>query len=56
METVQEQQLQLKMKFLLSYNKKIVVLRGGRRGGGEKFGGDIFPGGGRLSTRLKKID
>ena len=29
METVQEQQLQLKMKFLLGYNKKIVVLRGG---------------------------
>ena len=33
------------MKFLLGYNKKIVVLRGGRL----KFGGNIFPGGGRLS-------
>ena len=28
MKTVQEEQLQLKMKFLLGYNKKIVVLRG----------------------------
>ena len=31
METVQQQRLQLKMKFLLGYNKKIVDLRG--RGG-----------------------
>ena len=29
METVKEQRLQLKMKFLLGFNKKIVVLRGG---------------------------
>ena len=45
METVQEQQLQLKMKFLLSYNKKIVVLRGrggGGRGGGKNFGASFF--------------
>ena len=30
MEMVQEQRLQLKMKFLLGYNMKIVVLRGDR--------------------------
>ena len=41
METVQQQRLQLKMKFLLGYNKKIVDLRG--RGGG------LVPGGARLS-------
>ena len=41
METVQEQQLQLKMKFLLSYNKKIVVLRGGG-GGGKNLVGIFF--------------
>ena len=35
METVQQQRLQLKMKFLLGYNKKIVDLRG--RGGGGWF-------------------
>ena len=37
---VQEQRLQLKMKFLLGYNKKIVVLRG--RGGGKNFGASFF--------------
>ena len=42
METVQEQQLQLKMKFLLSYNKKIVVLRGGGGGGGKNLVGIFF--------------
>ena len=35
METVQQQRLQLKMKFLLGYNKKIVDLRG--RGGGGSW-------------------
>ena len=39
METVQEQQLQLKMKFLLGYNKKIVVLR---ERGGKNFGASFF--------------
>ena len=43
MEMVQEQRLQLKMKFLLGYNMKIVALWG------KKFGGGIFLGGGRLS-------
>ena len=52
MEMVQEQRLQLTMKFLLGYNMKIVVL-----GGIILFffffffggGGGIFPGGRRLS-------
>ena len=44
MEMVQEQRLQLKMKFLLGYNMKIVVLWGV-----QKFGEGIFLGGGRLS-------
>ena len=34
---VQEQRLQLKMKFLLGYNMKIVVLRGDRNLVGEFF-------------------
>ena len=42
METVQQQRLQLKMKFLLGYNKKIVDLWGGG-------GGGLVPCGGRLS-------
>ena len=41
MEMVQEQRLQLKMKFLLGYNMKIVVL--------QNFFEGIFLGGGRLS-------
>ena len=45
METVQEQRRQLKMKFLLGYNMKIVVLWGDENLVGR---GSIFPGGGRL--------
>ena len=52
MEMVQEQWLQLKMRLLLGYNLKIVVLwwmGGGVGGGGLKFGGGIFLVGGKLS-------
>ena len=57
MEMVQEQLLQLKMKLLLGYNMKTVVLCvcvcvcvwGGGGGGGGGFNGGIFLGGGRLS-------
>ena len=44
MEMVQEQQLQLKMKFLLGYNIKIVVLWGDKN-----LVGGTFPGERRLS-------
>ena len=43
METVQEQRLQLKMKFLLGYNMKIVVLWGNKN-----LVRVFFFGGGRL--------
>ena len=49
METVQEQQLRLQMKFLLGYSKKIVALRWWEEGGGVKIRWNIFPGEGRLS-------
>ena len=40
---VQEQRLQLKMKILLGYKIKIVVLwKGGGGGVGGKFGGGLF--------------
>ena len=44
MEMVKEQRLQLKMKFLLGYNMKIVVLQGDKN-----FFEGIFLGEGRLS-------
>ena len=44
MEMVQEQRLQLKMKFSLGYNMKIVALLGD-----ENLVGGSFPGEGRLS-------
>ena len=44
MEMVQEQRLKLKMKFLLGYNMKMVVLWGDK-----KFGGGFFLGERRLS-------
>ena len=44
---VQEQRLQLKMRFLLGYNMKIVALWGDKNLVGE---GGIFSGGGRLSN------
>ena len=47
MEMVQEQRLQLKMRFLLGYNMKIVALWGDKNLVGE---GGIFSGGGRLSN------
>ena len=50
---VQKQWLQLKMKLLLGYNMKTVVLCVCVCvcvwGGGEEFNGGIFLGGGRLS-------
>ena len=51
MEMVQEQRLQLTMKFLLGYNMKIVVLWGIILFLFFFFfeGGGIFPGGRRLS-------
>ena len=42
---VQEQRLQLKIKFLLGYNMETVVLLGGDK----NLVGGIFPGGERLA-------
>ena len=50
MEKVQEQRLQPKMKFLLT--RKQLFCEGWVRG--EGFGGDIFPGGKRLSKACTK--
>ena len=42
MKMVQEQRLQLKIKFLLGYSIKIVIWLGG--GGDKNLVGGIFPG------------
>ena len=46
MKMVQEQRLQLKIKFLFGSSIKIVIWLGGGRGVDKNLVGGIFPGGG----------